>query len=170
MPLAAQGQPADPGAGGLNQYPTYLIPQLDMTGNLLQRIQIRFLDTYVNPDQYIVGPGDNLGLFFTSSDIDNVSAEINSDGSIFIKSVGSIEIGHVNLRRTIEIITERVKTVYAHTDFSIRLTGYRVVRLNVIGEVAHPGIYYAPAQENCIARSWSDLFDRPHPIRPPWQH
>ncbi|MCP4569668.1 MAG: hypothetical protein GY841_18980 [FCB group bacterium] len=145
VPLTTLSQTFDPASVGQNQSPTYLIPQIDIAGNLLQRMQIRFLDTFIDPDQYIVGPGDKLGLFFTSSDIGNVSAEIKSDGYVFIKSVGSLKIGHVTLRRAIEIIIEKVKTVYTNTEFGVRLTGYRVVRLNVIGEVAHPGIYYAPA-------------------------
>lgn len=112
---------------------------------LLLQSKYRFLDTFVDPEEYTVGAGDEFSLLFTSSDISNVTFEINSDGSLFIKSVGSIELGHISLKAAIEKITDRVGEIYSNTEFIVQLTGYRVCRINVIGQVRYPGIYYAPA-------------------------
>ncbi len=113
-------------------------------GELLQRIQIRFLDTYVDPDLYIVGPGDNFQISFTSNEIPDINAGINSDGSLFIKSVGTLTMPHVTLAEAKTMISQAVEKNYSKSEYAVNLVGFRVARMTIIGEVDKPGIYYAP--------------------------
>lgn len=107
--------------------------------------QNRFLDDYVDPDKYIVGPGDGFGINFLSSDIKNIDCRINSDGRIFIKSVGAIELGHVTLSEALEAIRREVSENYDRAQFTIQLNNHRFSKINILGEVRTPGIYYVPA-------------------------
>lgn len=112
---------------------------------LQQRFQSLFQNTYVDPEEYIVGPGDRISIFFTSDQIADVGYEINTGGALFIKSVGQIDLGYITLAEAIEKISSRVRESYANAEFAVQLTGFRIVRINIMGEVERPGIYYAPA-------------------------
>jgi protein involved in polysaccharide export with SLBB domain len=112
---------------------------------LQQRFQSLFRNTYVDPEEYIVGPGDKIGIFFTSDQITDVRCEINTGGALFIKSVGRIDLGYITLAEAIEKVSSRVRENYANAEFAVQLTGFRIVRVNITGEVERPGIYYAPA-------------------------
>ncbi len=112
---------------------------------LLRQFQSNFRTTSVDPDEYVVAPGDKFTIYFTSNQIDDINCEIRSGGDLFVKSVGLIELGHITLREAISKISARVRAIYPKTDFTVQLTGFRIVRINVTGEVQNPGIYYAPA-------------------------
>jgi protein involved in polysaccharide export with SLBB domain len=147
----AQQSPTDQGTAGtstaagersaspLSVYSTLL------SGMNLQQFYNRFLDAYIDPSQYIVGPGDGFTIFFTPSDIADISCEINSDGSLFIKSVGHITLANVSLKEALDKIRSEVGRVYAKSDYTVQMTTFRINRINIIGEVVQPGIYYAPA-------------------------
>ncbi len=115
------------------------------SGMILQQLYNRFLDAYIDPDKYVVGPGDRFDVLFTAGDISNLSCEINSDGSVFIKSIGRLSLQYITLREALEKIRVEVARIYAKSDFTVQLAGFRVSRINIIGKVARPGIYYAPA-------------------------
>ena len=132
----------------LNQSARYTPFSFDFpftTNMVLQQVQNRFFDTYVDPDEYVIGPGDRFGIFFTSGQIGDLSCETNSDGTVFIKSLGSIELAHVTLRLATEKIRAAIEKIYPRSDFAVQLTGFRISRINVIGEISRPGAYYAPA-------------------------
>jgi protein involved in polysaccharide export with SLBB domain len=116
-----------------------------VSGINLQQLYNRFLDAYIDPEQYIVGPGDGFSVLFTAGDIANLSGEVNSDGSLFIKSVGPLMLFHLPLKEALEKIRLAVAHVYSPSEFSVQMSTFRVSRINIIGQVAHPGIYYAPA-------------------------
>lgn len=107
--------------------------------------QTKFLGNFVDPEDYIVGPGDKFTISFVSDEQTNISCEINSDGGIFIKSVGTIHIGPVTLKNAIEKIALSVKELFAGSPLSIHLTEFRFVKVNISGQVINPGTYYAPA-------------------------
>ncbi|MEZ5358015.1 MAG: SLBB domain-containing protein [Candidatus Zixiibacteriota bacterium] len=107
--------------------------------------QSGFLDGYIDPGEYTVGPGDEFLISFVSDDQVDISAAINSRGSLFIKSVGSIELGYISLKEASERINEVVSRVFSGVEFSVQIKTFRFTRINVIGQVKQPGTYYVPA-------------------------
>ena len=101
--------------------------------------QNKFLGSYVDPEDYIVGPGDKFTISFVSDQPTDISCEINSDGWVFIKSVGKIQIGPVTLKEAIEKIRISTGELFAGSPFSTQLTEFRFVRVNVSGQVNNPG-------------------------------
>lgn len=126
-------------------YYSYLFPQLLAEDIMLRKMQIRFLDTFIDPDEYTIGSGDQFSISFTAGDISDLGGEVNSDGTLFIKSVGPIYLGHISLREAIGKITGEIKKSYSKAEFTIRLVAFRTSRVQVVGAVMRPGIYYAPA-------------------------
>ena len=112
---------------------------------LLRQFQRSYDNTVIDPDEYVIAPGDEFTIYFTANQIDDILCEVGAGGDLFVKSVGLIELGHITLREAYDRIGERVRAIYPKADFSVQLTGFRIVRINIIGEVHKPGIYYAPA-------------------------
>jgi protein involved in polysaccharide export with SLBB domain len=149
IPAGAQKPGSENNAGmrsesGLTVVPyrTYAEFALDM---LLNQMEGRGLDVAIDPDEYIVGPGDEFGIYFVSSDIYNIVSRVGTGGELFIKSVGAVEISGTTLSEAIQLIKSAVSRIYSGTGFDIQLTDFRFIRVNVLGEVAMPGLYYVPA-------------------------
>ena len=125
----------------------------DTSGSFSQKaLQMAFLpepafllDGYPDPDEYLIGPGDKFDVLFVSDELDDQSCLVGADGAIFVKTVGPVYLGQVTLGDALARIEQAVAAAYNREGFHVRLGGCRFVRINVTGEVAHPGIYYAPA-------------------------
>lgn len=112
---------------------------------ILDQAKINFIDTYIDPADYIVGPGDQFSVLFTSNNISNISTVVNSDGTIFLKSIGTVDLFHISLEKALETIVLAVGKNYTGSGFAVVLSKVRTTRINVLGEVEKPGVYYAPA-------------------------
>jgi protein involved in polysaccharide export with SLBB domain len=138
-------------AGNLNQedgrmrllmpYQSYAQYALDM----VLRYQSGFVGSAVDPDEYIVGPGDRFTISFVSGDIGDIGCQIGSAGELFIKSVGAVDLTGKSLRETLAAMQQAVAQKYTGADFTVQMTGFRFIPVQVIGEVSGPGVYYAPA-------------------------
>jgi protein involved in polysaccharide export with SLBB domain len=130
------------GFGGfIMPYPTHMELILDR----FLKDPGRFIGMQVNPDEYIVGPGDVFTVSFMSDDIGDIGVRISATGTAFIKSVGVVRIDGLTLRDALTTITTAVNKVYTRGNFEVQLAAFRLIRVDVIGEVADPGTYYVPA-------------------------
>lgn len=125
-----------------SMYRTYAEFALEL---MLRPDHNRFLAGQIDPDEYIVGPGDEFGIYFMSGDVDDVEARINPDGDMFVTSVGRVSVGRLSLREALEKIRRAIRVKYTGTEFDVQISDFRFVRVNVIGEVSRPGLYYVPA-------------------------
>ncbi|MCK5124880.1 MAG: SLBB domain-containing protein [candidate division Zixibacteria bacterium] len=107
--------------------------------------QNRFLDGIMNPEAYIIGPGDKFQISFVSDIQPDINCQVNSSGNAFVKSIGLIELGHISLQASISKLTKALKKNFSGIDFTIQLSEFRFTRVNLIGRVKNPGTYYAPA-------------------------
>ncbi len=149
IPLSAQGSRSESTDFSRSEigymekpYRSYAEYALDL---ILRRTQNHGLGVSIDPQEYIVGPGDEFTIYFVSGDIPNIVCRIGIGGKLFIKSVGSLEVSGITLQDAVEEIRTAVRKNFTNTDFDIQLTDFRLVQINVIGEVMQPGIYYAPA-------------------------
>jgi protein involved in polysaccharide export with SLBB domain len=126
----------------IQRYGSYAEFALDM---LLNQIGNRGLDISIDPDQYIVGPGDQFGISFVSGDIGDIHCRVGLDGELFIKSVGSINVSGLTLGEAIERLGTAISKNFSGGGYNVQLTDFRFIRLNIIGQVAQPGLYYVPA-------------------------
>jgi protein involved in polysaccharide export with SLBB domain len=151
MPIPAGAQSPEPKGGDFLReeggysampYKTYAEFALDM---FMRHDRSRGLGININPDEYIVGPGDQFSIYFVPGDISDITCRVGVGGNLFIKSVGSVESAGITLGEALQKIKAAVQKSYTGTDFDVQLTDFRYVQINVIGEVARPRIYYAPA-------------------------
>ncbi len=107
--------------------------------------QSGFLDGFVDSEEYIIGPGDEFEISFVSGNQSNIAARVNSQGQIFIKSVGTVELGYVSLQQGIKNIRTAVEKNFKALEFAVQMKHFRFSRISVIGQVRNPGTYYVPA-------------------------
>ncbi|MFW9842803.1 MAG: polysaccharide biosynthesis/export family protein, partial [Candidatus Thorarchaeota archaeon] len=105
----------------------------------------RFIGARVNPNEYLVGPGDVFTVSFVSDETEDIGVRISATGVAFIKSVGEVQVDGVTLADALAAISDEVRRIYTRADFKVQTAAFRFVRVDIIGEVVNPGTYYLPA-------------------------
>jgi len=98
-------------------------------------------DDIIDPDEYIVGPGDELTVFFHGPYTREERLKITPEGSILIPEFGEIHLGRITLNQAKTRMREALAKRYRNIDISITLSHLRRLKVSVGGEVIFPGIY-----------------------------
>lgn len=102
------------------------------------------------PDNYVLGPGDELDInIYGSSELD-MTHTLSPEGSITVRGVGPVSLNgltikeaRTKLRRVLGGIYGGLLNGTAHLKLS--LGNIRSIQVNVLGEVAAPGTYTLPS-------------------------
>jgi len=108
--------------------------------NTLQAQETGF-GAIVEPDQYIVQPGDKFRIDFWDGVTPTIKVEVTPEGAILITAMGRIDIADLTLTEAKAALHELVRKYYPDADFSISLDGIRSTQMLVIGAVLNPGLY-----------------------------
>ncbi len=89
----------------------------------------------VNPEEYIVGPGDVL--FISIRGIEEVIQRypINFEGSIYIQRVGGIDLSNLTLKKAKEKIESEIKKNYKNVNVFISLVDLKKNKVGIFGDV-----------------------------------
>ena len=120
----------------------------------LDTSQILF-DYKIDPARYILGPGDELGIYFWGENDKEFRNTVSPEGLLIIPTVGAIEVAEMTLEAAIQSIKEKVDTKYNGLDITVFLVKPRQFRLFISGLVLQPGMISANANERV-----SDIVDR----------
>ena len=101
--------------------------------------------TTIDPDKYIVGPGDGFRVDFWDGSVATINLNVTAEGMVLLNSMGLVDVAGLSLTGAKERLGELIKEYYADIEFSISLTGVRSVQIMVTGGVARPGLYTASA-------------------------
>lgn len=103
------------------------------------------------PDNYQLGPGDEVVINIWGAAENTYSVEIDREGVLRIPNAGPVFVNGMNISAAKEIILNKLKRVYAGINapdsspykvFSnISLSKIRSIQVNIIGEVKVPGTY-----------------------------
>jgi polysaccharide biosynthesis/export protein len=97
------------------------------------------------PDNYILGPGDNLLLQLFGKINRDIKSEVNRDGAINITEMGSVQVSGLPYAEAKKLISERVRQQLLGTDVAISMGTLRTINVLVAGEAKFPGSYNLPA-------------------------
>ncbi|MBN2227297.1 MAG: SLBB domain-containing protein [candidate division Zixibacteria bacterium] len=95
----------------------------------------------VEPDQYLIQPGDKFRIDFWDGVTPTINVEVTPEGAVLIAAMGRLEIADLTLTRAKAALHELVRGYYPDADFSISLDGIRSTQILVIGAVRNPGLY-----------------------------
>lgn len=97
------------------------------------------------PQNYRLGPGDEVIIDIWGASEDNIRAEISPDGSIIISQLGPVHLNGMTVaeanRHVKNIFARKYAGVGTETDISLTLGNIRSIQVDVMGEVTTPGSY-----------------------------
>ena len=102
---------------------------------------VQAFDGALDPDAYIVGPGDHFEINIWSPLARNFLLIVTPEGTLLIPSVGEIELAGRTLHEARELILAATMEAFPNGDISATLTETRRVRVHVSGLVKAPGTY-----------------------------
>lgn len=110
-------------------------PQLDLAGQPLEAA--------INPDDYIVGPGDILQINIWVGKEGVLTLPVLPEGKLVIPTIGSLIVKDKTLTEVQQMISVAAATKYINKNVTADLVALRSFRLHVTGQVNLPGPYPA---------------------------
>lgn len=100
------------------------------------------LGAQILPPDYILGPGDQLGIYMSgSAEPVQYDVTVNVEGKLFIPSVGALPVAGLTLEGFRELLNKKIARYYANYDMDILLLSPKFIRVAIVGEVERPGYY-----------------------------
>ena len=118
----------------------------------------------IQDSQYILGPGDILGLVFLDDETLNEDNRVLNDGTISIPIIGDIKVSGLSIKQATNLIKAELGKELIRPNLRIILKQQRPMRIAVIGEVQNPGIYTISNSENSLVRGRSSNLQGPPTI------
>jgi len=106
---------------------------------LRERSDVAFID----PEKYILGPGDNLKIIIFGRLYEEQKVIIQPDGTIFLAPAGSIYIKGKTISQCNRRIHRIMKRYFRNFKLKVQLTKLRTIEVRILGEVVNPGTYIA---------------------------
>jgi len=104
-------------------------------GDDVQRLRIS-QDRQVNPEDYIVGPGDVMQLYIWGEFDQDIRFEVNPEGLALVPTIGSFEVAGRTLAAVkAEIVTAASRDKYPGVDITLSLQSMRFFTAYITGAV-----------------------------------
>lgn len=119
---------------------TKLLPKDDTPGETA-------LDRVVDPDEYVVGPGDQLTIVFAGKLVQRHDLTVTPEGVLLVPEFGPVSVAHETLVSAKQRIIDALHSRYKNVSLFVYLTQLRRVKVSVSGLVEFPGVYTLSAAE-----------------------
>jgi protein involved in polysaccharide export with SLBB domain len=103
------------------------------------------------PNNYVLGPGDKIVMDLYGYSQFKQTAIVNPDGFIVLEKAGVVNVAGLNIEEAERKIKNAFSKIFlglnggsgypANTFLKVSLTGYRVIKVKITGEVVAPGTY-----------------------------
>ena len=114
------------------------------------------LEQTIDPNKYIVGPGDEFGLNILTNINMTFPLKVTPTGDLFIPAVGIVHVAGSNLTDVIKLVKSFVHTqAYPGAKVDLVLINLRKFRVQIAGAVNKPGFIIANPRERL-----SDIVER----------
>ncbi len=99
----------------------------------------------VDPDEYIVGPGDRFSVTLWGQSVVSFTETVTPEGELVLPGIATIPVAGERLEAVKRGVRARLAERYKNVEVSVSLTELRRIQVNVLGEVASPGVYVGTA-------------------------
>ncbi|HET7459887.1 MAG TPA: SLBB domain-containing protein [Longimicrobium sp.] len=135
-PAAAQTTSAD-SAVARSRPPVQADPAREDDGPLL--------DAPVSRTEYLLGPGDRLGVAVVGEFNEVYTVTVTPEGSVLLPGIGITRVLGLNLEQAQDRIGTLVARFYRNVEVRVALTRVRVFNVFLAGDVENPGVRKASA-------------------------
>jgi protein involved in polysaccharide export with SLBB domain len=91
----------------------------------------------INPEEYKVGPGDNIFISISGIEERNFNLLINHEGYLYIPRIGAIDLRNKSLEEAKILIRSSLEKNFKNVDIYIALGEVRKIKVSLIGNVAN---------------------------------
>lgn len=108
------------------------------------------VDPMTVPNDYRVGPGDELVIrAWGQIDID-IQGQIDRSGHIFIPRIGQIMVSGMLLKDVTNHVRSSLEKIYKNFELTVTLGGLRQIQYYVMGVVKQPGVYATASTSSAL--------------------
>lgn len=97
------------------------------------------------PDNYVLGPDDQLLLQLFGKQSSQTTLTVSRDGTINLPDIGPVTVGGLTYNTAIKLVTERVRQAMIGVDAAVSMGQLRTINIFVAGEAKYPGAYAVSA-------------------------
>lgn len=104
------------------------------------------------PANYVLGPGDEVIIDVWGASQANYQLEINPDGYVFVDNLGPVYLAGKTVSAARSYTKNRFTQIYSgltsstpNTFMQLSIGKIKTIKVNIIGEVQHPGTYSLPS-------------------------
>ncbi len=97
------------------------------------------LEEAINPETYILGPGDQLGINIISTQSILLTIIVNPSGDVLIPNIGILPVAGISLKNAIDLIEQKTKKVFKNSIVYVSLVSIREFLIQIHGAVNKPG-------------------------------
>ncbi len=101
----------------------------------------------IDPEKYILGPGDKLKVYIIKEKEppESFELEISPTGFVSLPMIGNIKVSDLTLNEAGKEISRQLIRIYPRSIISLDLIYPRRIKVFISGEVGNPGTYIMPA-------------------------
>lgn len=102
------------------------------------------------PENYVIGPGDELGISIYGSSEADLSQVVTPEGRIYVSGLGPVSLKGLTIDQARTKLKRELGRIFGgladgSASISLTLNNIRSIQVNVMGEVPTPGTYTLPS-------------------------
>lgn len=98
-------------------------------------------EAFTLPENYLLGPGDRVGIYLLGTVQKNIDVVVNVEGKIFLPPAGVLHVWGLNMIEFKKLLKRKLSQYYENFTLDIMLLQPKNVLVAVVGDVIHPGKY-----------------------------
>ena len=103
----------------------------------------RYFDQPIDPDIYLIRPGDELVVTFIKAKLSPLTLKVDPEGKVVDATLGVFDLSHQTLTKVKNVLRQAVRELYNVDEIAISVTQPAKVGIAVSGAVLSPGLYTA---------------------------
>lgn len=104
----------------------------------------------IDPNEYTVGPGDQIFISISTVEEKNVNLIINQEGYLYIPKVGVVDLRNKTLAQAKMSIQNLLEKSFRNVDYYIGLSDFRKIKVSFIGDVKKPSTYVVTSNSRLL--------------------
>ncbi len=107
--------------------------------DLMLKSSILALEKTIDPNNYIVGPGDKFGINIDAMEKMFFSSFVGPAGDLLIPGVGSVQIAGYTLNLSISRIEKKISKTFKNANIDVSLIELKSFKIRLLGAINRPG-------------------------------
>jgi protein involved in polysaccharide export with SLBB domain len=107
----------------------------------------RPFDVPINPDRYLIRPGERLEVTFIDLNLPSLVLTVNPEGQVAHSGLGAVQLSGLTLTEARKLLIDALKSLYNAKEVIVSIGSIYPVPIQVLGMVNHPGIYIGYTSE-----------------------